>query len=131
MHEQRTGKPDRHPSWSINQYTYSHFCFSCGYKGTLTSLIIDVTGEAPEDLEKTLAKEGFIRKMAEARQDPATVLEPVNPDAHRVGPVQHPYRRTGADAFLSSPPTSSDQRLRGPLGHRDEALGPPATLDCW
>ena len=79
MHEQRTGKPDHHPSWSINQYTYTHFCFSCGYKGTLNSLLIDVLGEAPEDLEKTLAKEGFIRKMAEAREAPDTVLEPVKP----------------------------------------------------
>ena len=79
MHEQRTGKPDFHPSWSISTVNYSHFCFSCGYKGNLTGLLIDLTGEAPEDLDKTLAKDSFVRKMAAVRDDPASVLEPVIP----------------------------------------------------
>lgn len=79
QHEVRTGKPDMHPSWSINTVTYTHFCFSCGYKGNLTGLLIDLTGEAPEDLEKTLATESFIRKMAQVRADPEPVLAPVLP----------------------------------------------------
>jgi DNA primase len=79
QHEVRTGKADVHPSWSINSVTYTHFCFSCGYRGTLTSLLIDMTGSAPEDLEKTLAKDSFLRKMAGVRADPETVLAPVIP----------------------------------------------------
>lgn len=79
QHEVRTGKPDIHPSWSINSVTYTHFCFSCGYKGTLTSLLVELTGEAPEDLEKTLAKESFLRKVISIRQDPEPVLAPVIP----------------------------------------------------
>lgn len=79
QHEVRTGKADTHPSWSINNVTYTHFCFSCGYKGTLNSLLVDVTGEAPEDLEKTLAKDSFLRKMAGVRANPEAVLAPVIP----------------------------------------------------
>ena len=37
--------------------------------------------------------------------------------------LQHPYRCAGADAFLSSPPTSGDRRLRGTLGHRRPSAG--------
>ena len=54
MHLQRTGHPDIHPSWSINRFTYLHNCLACGYKGTLTSLLVDLTGSAPEDLEIAL-----------------------------------------------------------------------------
>ena len=78
-HEQRTGHPDRHPSWSINRFTFVHSCFSCGYRGTLHGLLLDLTGEAPEDLDKALAKEGFLRKMEGVREDPSAVLEPVLP----------------------------------------------------
>jgi len=80
MHAQRTGKTDAHPSWSINKTTYEHHCFSCNYGGsTLQQLLIDVTGSAPDDLDKELSKQGFLRKMAEVREDPAPVLSPVMP----------------------------------------------------
>jgi hypothetical protein len=42
MHEKRTGKIDRNPSWFINQDTGQHICFSCGYKGNLVRLVVDV-----------------------------------------------------------------------------------------
>jgi DNA primase len=44
MHEKRTGKPDRFPSWWINSETGAHICFSCGYKGNLLQLVCDVKG---------------------------------------------------------------------------------------
>jgi hypothetical protein len=78
MHTQRTGHPDHHPSWSINRFTYLHNCLACGYKGTLTSLLVDITGAAPEDLEITLKEQSFLRKMQEARADPATVEATAN-----------------------------------------------------
>jgi DNA primase len=43
-HEERTGKQDRNPSWWINADTGAHNCFSCGWKGSLYSLISYVTG---------------------------------------------------------------------------------------
>lgn len=43
-HETRTGKVDGHPSWSINAETGVHYCFSCGYRGNLITLIRDIKG---------------------------------------------------------------------------------------
>ena len=80
QHIKRTGKEDVHPSWSINKTTCAHHCFSCGYSGkSLESLLIDVTGAAPADLDKELAKSGFLRKMTEVREAPEEVLDPVMP----------------------------------------------------
>ena len=42
MHRERTGKEDSNPSWSVNQSTGVHHCFSCGYRGTLLGLIAEV-----------------------------------------------------------------------------------------
>ena len=42
MHFERTGKADSNPSWSINAETGVHHCFSCGYKGTLLTLVAEV-----------------------------------------------------------------------------------------
>jgi hypothetical protein len=79
MHLKRTGREDRHPSWAINKATYIHGCWSCGYSGTLTGLMIDLTGSAPADLEASLNQESFLRRMVEARADPETTLAPVIP----------------------------------------------------
>jgi hypothetical protein len=43
MHEERTGKPDRKPSWSVNRENGYHKCFSCGYGGTFVELVTDLT----------------------------------------------------------------------------------------
>lgn len=42
MHLERTGKEDHNPSWSMNTETGVHHCFSCGYKGTLLTLVAEV-----------------------------------------------------------------------------------------
>jgi hypothetical protein len=42
MHEQRTGKADRSPSWWINLESGAHICFSCGYKGNILQLVCDI-----------------------------------------------------------------------------------------
>ena len=41
-HKTIKGKEDSNPSWYINADTGAHICFSCGYKGSLMSLICDV-----------------------------------------------------------------------------------------
>lgn len=43
-HKEITGKEDHNPSWWINAETGAHMCFSCGYKGSLFSLIATVQG---------------------------------------------------------------------------------------
>ena len=79
-HEERTGHPDHRPSWSINKFTYVHFCFSCGYKGNLTGLLVDLLGSAPVDLEIELKQQSFLRQMAKVREEPDELLEQVIPD---------------------------------------------------
>lgn len=59
LHLERTGKEDRHPSWSINTDTYVHHCFSCGYSGTLQSLYMDLVGAVPENLELELRRQSL------------------------------------------------------------------------
>ena len=42
MHLERTGREDNNPSWSMNAETGVHHCFSCGYKGTLLTLVGEI-----------------------------------------------------------------------------------------
>jgi len=42
MHLERTGREDSNPSWSMNAETGVHHCFSCGYKGTLLTLVGEI-----------------------------------------------------------------------------------------
>ena len=42
MHLERTGREDSNPSWSINAETGVHHCFSCGYKGSLLTLVAEL-----------------------------------------------------------------------------------------
>lgn len=65
MHFKRTGREDAHPSWSINLDTGLFICFSCGYRGSIITLIADLKGisfdEAKShtvkpDLQTTIAK---------------------------------------------------------------------------
>lgn len=44
MHEAKTGRPDRNPSWSINEDTGLHYCFSCKSSGNLHTLVAGVVG---------------------------------------------------------------------------------------
>lgn len=77
MHAQRLGREDRHASWSMNKTTYVHHCFSCGYSGTLTGLLIDLQGYAPENIEEEIAKTSFLRtldKIEDRRAMPETVV---------------------------------------------------------
>ena len=67
---------DRRPSWSISRTTLLHHCFSCGYGGTLQSLLVELTGSAPPDLEDELRRQSFLRRVA-AREQPEETLEPI------------------------------------------------------
>ena len=60
----------------INRSSFAHNCFSCGYKGTLQSLLVELTGAAPPDLEDELRKQSFLRRIA-VREQPEEILESV------------------------------------------------------
>ena len=70
-HQERTGKADITPSWSINTTApHAHFCFSCGYRGVLRSLLVDLTGTAPDDLELELGRQSLVRSFRQLAADP-------------------------------------------------------------
>jgi 5S rRNA maturation endonuclease (ribonuclease M5) len=46
VHFNRVGKEDASPSWSMNAHTGLWLCYSCGAKGTLSSLVSELTGES-------------------------------------------------------------------------------------
>ena len=55
MHKDRTGSEDHNPSWWINASTGVHFCFSCGYKGNIYTLVADLKGMDIFDAKEFLA----------------------------------------------------------------------------
>ena len=56
MHLQRTGREDANPSWSINLTTGLFICFSCGYKGSILTLISDLTGVSIDEAKTTVVR---------------------------------------------------------------------------
>jgi DNA primase len=78
MHEIRTGRPDSNPSWSINAVSLAHYCFSCGYAGSLSSLYRDLSGSVPEDLEWSIKKSSVLSAFAQSASPP----EPVGPSVN-------------------------------------------------
>lgn len=51
VHVRRVGKADNSPSWSMNSTNGLWICFSCGARGSLGTLIAEITG----DFEDTMA----------------------------------------------------------------------------
>ena len=70
MHLERTGREDHNPSWSVNVETGVHHCFSCGYKGTLLTLVAELNEFITEwdryDLE---AAKAWLRQSIEVDFD--------------------------------------------------------------
>lgn len=74
MHKARTGREDHHPDWWINSVTGVHFCFSCGYKGNIYTLVADVKGmdyfDAKDyiDSSESLPVDVLLRRIRELPQ---------------------------------------------------------------
>lgn len=69
MHLARTGREDQHPSFSINLQTGLFLCFSCGYRGSLFTLVSDLEGIPLVDAESFVVKgdlKSAIRRMPPA-----------------------------------------------------------------
>lgn len=67
---------DSRPSWSINADTGAHYCFSCGYRGSLRSLLLELTGEVPQDLGVALTHAKGERAWKKAERKGTTKVEP-------------------------------------------------------
>jgi hypothetical protein len=63
MHFERTGKDDRHPSWSCNTETGVFNCFSCGWRGPFVQLVVDVLGISWDDAVEWVRQRGGIERV--------------------------------------------------------------------
>lgn len=76
-HEDRTGKQDHNPSWSINSRSGVHYCFSCGFKGNLFTLVRRIKGvEAADNLYAPFKKYGRLVTPDDDWSVDATVPSP-------------------------------------------------------
>ena len=81
MHKKRTGNEDHNPSWWINMSTGVHFCFSCGYKGNVYTLVADVKGmdyfDAKDFVEQDseIAVDVLLKRIRELPQYIPTVTD--------------------------------------------------------
>jgi hypothetical protein len=98
MHEQRTGKPDSHPSWSINVDTGLFNCFSCGYRGTILTLISDLKGVSVDEA-----------KGLTIRPDLQVSLSRI-PGAYKSYPKPEPINEATLFRFVTPPRWARDRR---------------------
>jgi len=77
MHEERTGKQDRNPSWYINYDTGAHICFSCDFRGNIVSLVARMKGyEDWDEARSWLNDGGELSEMFErAIRKPTEIFE--------------------------------------------------------
>jgi len=67
-HFKSVGREDRNPSWSINEETGAHHCFSCGYKGSIITLVADLL-----DFTDLDAARSWIKRNAEVSLETLSV----------------------------------------------------------
>lgn len=78
MHLARTGKQDRHPSWTVNAESGIHNCFSCGYKGPFVKLAEDMLDVDRGEAVRWVKARGGIeraRKILERIIEPAPTID--------------------------------------------------------
>jgi hypothetical protein len=77
MHEARTGKADKHPSFSVHSGVGQFNCFSCGYHGVFVILVKDVLEIPYADAIAWVRKRGGIERvkkfLAKKTADPTKV----------------------------------------------------------
>lgn len=74
MHMARTGKEDKHPSFSINSDAGYFNCFSCGYRGPFVLLVRDVLEITRADATAWVRQRGGIERVKKflAKREEAT-----------------------------------------------------------
>ena len=60
VHIRTVGRPDNSPSWNMNAITGLWICFSCGARGSLSSLLYELTGDSDSlGIQKMLVESSF------------------------------------------------------------------------
>lgn len=104
MHAERTGRPDVHPSWYINGTTGLHLCFSCGYRGSLLSLVRDLRGLDSAQAQAWLVEERSELDLDQIRER----LDRVN----RFSTSRSPFLPESSLASFTDPPDWALERRR-------------------
>lgn len=84
MHLERTGKDDRHPSWSVRAedshdgsvLAGTHNCLSCSYSGSFVRLVVDVKGWDWDEASSWVRQRGGmerVRKVLARREAPGLI----------------------------------------------------------
>ena len=71
VHLRVVGKEDRSPSWSMNATSGLWICFSCGARGTLSSLLYELCGDTAASAQQFLINAGAERLYAPKKQEVA------------------------------------------------------------
>jgi DNA primase len=123
-HRERTGKPDHHPSWSVNEETGAHYCFACGFKGSFVSLVAYVLGLHTDEAVGWVRARGSIeraRAVLERRTEPT----PLAVDTSKVV-------SEASLALCVPPPASALARRRlSPESAEHHGVLWDARRDCW
>jgi hypothetical protein len=69
VHLRVVGKEDRSPSWSMNASSGLWICFSCGARGTLSSLLYELCGDTAASAQQFLINAGAERLYAPKKQE--------------------------------------------------------------
>lgn len=70
VHIRTVGKEDSSPSWSINATSGLWICFSCGARGSLSSLLHELIGDGAVSAQQFLINAGMDRLLATKTKDP-------------------------------------------------------------
>ena len=92
-HKERTGKEDSNPSWFINADSGVHHCFSCGFRGSVHSLVAYTQGVNYDDASSWLGSGERNLSKAFARLTDRPVLEE----------YQNPITESMLSAFVDPP----------------------------
>lgn len=74
VHIRTVGREDNSPSWSINATTGLWICFSCGARGSLSSLLYELVGNDAMSAQQFLINAGMDRLLATKTKE---VVDPV------------------------------------------------------
>jgi hypothetical protein len=74
QHQERAGKPDRHPSCWVNEENGAFICFSCGYSGPFVTLAADARGWDRVEAARWILRSGT--RHARDRQPARPAAEP-------------------------------------------------------
>lgn len=125
-HEERTGKKDGHPSWSINEETGVHYCFSCGYKGNLITLVRDLRGEGAADLFRT----EFEAHKRVLLSDPDFDIKIEMPTADRIRTAN--FRpESWLDGYVDPPRWALKARRITAVGAKEYGIRWDAKTEAW